>query len=181
MSAKVLKPLKLGYVGSWRTKADERRRGKATWKNIRRRILERDNYTCVYCEYRDENAKQVNHIDGNPKNNADDNLETICHECEKINHSGFWAQVQGTLEVYQESKYNQNDIIRFTRELRQKGSTDEEIKVFLGLKNRVTWEEDLGYLSTLFGFISSRPFRSMSKPLLSEEEQKDRLGDRANS
>ncbi|TMI23042.1 DUF1129 domain-containing protein [Candidatus Bathyarchaeota archaeon] len=135
----------------------------------------------MYCEYGDENAKQVNHIDGNPKNNAEDNPETICHDCEKINHSGFWAQVQGILEVYQESKYNQNEIIRFTRELRQKGKPDEEIKAFLGLKNPVAWEEDPDYLSKLFGFISSRPFRRMPKPLLSEEEQKDRLGDRANS
>jgi len=49
------------------------------------------------------------------------------------------------------------------------------------LKNPVAWEEDPDYLSKLFGFISSRPFRRMPKPLLSEEEQKDRLGDRANS
>jgi len=40
--------------------------------------------------------------------------------------------------------------------------------------------EDLDYLSSLFGFINSNPFKKMPKPLLSEEEQKERLKDRAN-
>ncbi len=179
-----MKPLKLGFEGSWRTKADERFRQSATWKKIRGKILERDNYTCVYCEYRNENtaenAVQVNHINGNPKNNADDNLEIICRDCHKILHSGFWALVQGILEIYQESKYSQNDIIRMTRELRSEGKTDDEIREFLGLKGRVSWKEDLDYLSRLFGFINSRPFKKMPKPLLSEEEQKERLEDRPN-
>ncbi len=175
-----MKQLKLSYIGSFRTKADERRRGKATWRKIRTKILERDDYTCVYCGYRDVNSKQVNHIDGNPKNNAEDNLETICHECEMINHSGFWAQVQDIVEVYRESKYSQNDIIRLTRELRAQGKTDEAIRDYLGVRERVPWEEDLDYLSKLFGFISSRPFRKIPKPLLSEEEQQERLEDRKN-
>src|SRR5213594_54593 len=106
--------------------------------------------------------------------------ETICRDCHKILHSGFWAQEQDFLEIYQESNYSQNEIIRHTRDLRARGKTDEEIKEFLGLKSPMPWEEDLDYLGKLFGFISSRAFKRMQKPLLSEEEQKERLEGRAN-
>src|SRR2546427_11424289 len=137
--------------------------GKATWKKIRLKIFERDNFTCVYCEYRNsnisENEVQVNHVDGYPKNNSEDNLETVCRDCHRVLHSGFWALKQDKLEVYQESKYDQKDIITTTRELRAKGKTDEEIRQFLGLKGRVPWVEDRDYLSGLFGFINSNPFK----------------------
>lgn len=157
---------------------------KAAWKNIRRRIFQLDNYSCVYCEYRNEDIKhneiQVNHIDGNPKNIDESNLETACRDCHRILHSGMWALAQDKLEVYQESNYSQKDIIILTRELRARGKKDEEIRDFLGLKGRVPWEADLDYLSKLFGFINSNPFKKMPKPLISEEEQRERLEDRAN-
>ena len=130
-------------------------------------------------EIKSENAIQVNHIDGNPKNEADDNLEVVCRDCHKILHSGFWALKQGILEIYAESNYNQNDIVRMTRKLRANGKKDEEIRDLLGLKRQVEWEEDLDYLSKLFGFISSRPFKQMPKLFLSEEEQRRRLEHKA--
>ncbi len=101
-------------------------------EEIRNRILERDNHTCAYCEYKNEDEMHVNQIDGNPKNDSDDNLESVCRDCEKFNHAGFWSRVQGILELYQESKYSQNDIIIRTRELRSQGKTDQEIKELLG-------------------------------------------------
>jgi len=105
-------------------------------------------------------------------------LETICEHCEKINHSGFWAHEQNILEIYEESKYGQNNIIRITRDLRNQGRPDEEIKEYLGLKRRVPWKEDRDYLTNLFGFVSSRRFERRPKPLLSEEEQRERLDER---
>lgn len=47
-------------------------------------IRERDNNTCQCCGFRAENYQQVLHINGNPRDFADDNLLTtciFCHQC----------------------------------------------------------------------------------------------------
>ena len=54
--------------------------------NQRKRILERDGHRCVWCGVGTEyNGKpltlQVDHIDGNRKNNSDENLRTMCPNC----------------------------------------------------------------------------------------------------
>jgi 5-methylcytosine-specific restriction endonuclease McrA len=60
----------------------------SAWKNKRREILKRDNYTCTNC---DERATEVHHkIELTPKNINDirialgnDNLVSLCHDCHK--------------------------------------------------------------------------------------------------
>src|SRR5438034_11552109 len=112
----LVKQLRLGYELAWRTKADQRFMQSAEWKKvIRPQILKRDDYTCQYCDYRSEKSMQVNHVDGNPKYNIDSNLETICGDCHKINHSGLWGAVFKTLDVYEKSGFSQTDIVRITR------------------------------------------------------------------
>ena len=65
--------------------------------------------------------------------------------------------------------------------MRDEGKPDEEVIKFLGLKNMVPWKQDLDYLASKFGFISSR---KMSKSglgvTLTEEEQKESLKNRDN-
>ena len=173
------KPLKLSYELSWRAKDDERFSRSVEWKNIRSRILTRDGYTCRYCGFKAEKGMQVNHIDGNPKNHDDANLEVVCPSCHMIMHSGLWAAVRGVILIFRKSKYTQNEIIRITREMRATGKNDVEIIAYLGLEEQVPWKENLNYLSGLFGFISSRLYTPTSKPLLSEEEQRDRLHNRS--
>jgi hypothetical protein len=95
-----------------------------------------------------------------------------------ITHIGLWCAVLGVVNLYEESKYSQNDIIRITRDMREKGKRDDEIISFLGLKKEMPWRKDLRYLSGLYGFVSSRQPRKRTKPLLSEEEQRRRLGAR---
>lgn len=56
------------------------------WKNCRREVLRRDNYTCAYCSGR---AEEVHHVvELNPDNIHDDNialnpdnLMSLCHNC----------------------------------------------------------------------------------------------------
>ena len=74
-----------------------------------------------------------------------------------------------------------NDIIKITGKMRDEGESDEEIIRFLGLKNMVPWKQDLDYLATKFGFISSKKlYKSKIEVTLSEEEQKESLKNRDN-
>ncbi len=171
-----MKKLVLSYELSWRTAEDKKFMRTAEWKRIRKRILERDKFTCPYCGVQRKEFMQINHIDGNPKNHLDDNLEVICSACHKITHSGLWADVFGVLDVFQKSDYNQNEIVSITGKMREEGKSDDEIIKFLGLENKVPWEQDFEYLSNKFGFISSRKLdKSGSGKTITEEEQRNSL------
>jgi hypothetical protein len=176
-----LKKLVPSYELSWRTRNDEEFAKSSEWRNkIRPRILLRDNYTCQYCGFRSEKGMNVAHIDGNPKNNQSRNLEVVCGMCHMITHAGLWCAIFGVVDLYAESKYSQNEIIKITREMREKGKRDDEIISFLGLRTPMPWRQDLKYLSRLYGFVSSRQPRSRTKPLLTEEEQRRRLSARGH-
>jgi len=131
-----------------------------TWLSLRKKILERDNYTCQYCGYRSKKYQLAHHLDGNPNNNKENNLITVCQMCNLILHSGQGCEVKGVLELYKGSKYTQNEIIRITREIRDAGKRDEEIIKFLGLKGRMPFKMDKSYLKKLYGFVTSRPTRT---------------------
>lgn len=176
-----MKKLVLSYELAWRTSEDQKFMKTKTWKEIRQRILDRDNYTCQYCGVQRKEHMQINHISGNPKDHSDVNLEVICSSCHHITHSGLWCAVFKTMDVYEESKYSQNEIIRITGKMRDEGKTDDEIIEFLGLKNKIPWKQDRDYLSTKYGFITSRkPDKTSSGVTLTEEEQKQSLQNRKN-
>lgn len=120
----------------------------------------------------------MNHIDGNPKNNTDSNLEVVCPDCHRVMHAGLWVVVKGTMKIYNKSNYPQSDIVRITREMRAQGSKDEEIIKFLGLAGPMPWKQDLAYLKPLYAFNTSVRPRESSKPLLTEEEQKEAVRNR---
>ena len=65
----------------------------------------------------------VAHIDGNPKNNRDENLEVICPMCHMITHTGLWCAVFGVVDLYAVSKFSQNDIIGVGRQMREERKT----------------------------------------------------------
>lgn len=77
-----MKKLTLSFADpkSWRTNIKEKIT-KDEWKILRLKILKRDAYTCQYCGFKAEKWQIVHHIDGNPNNNEEDNLETICPMC----------------------------------------------------------------------------------------------------
>jgi len=176
------KPLVLGYELAWRTEDDKKFMKSAKWKRIRNSILDRDNFTCQYCGSTPvRQFLHINHIDGNPKDHTEENLEVICAACHKIAHSGLWAMVFKTIDVYEESKCNQNQIVQFTGKMREDGKSDEEIIEFLGLKKKVPWKQDLNYLSSKFGFITSRKMlKNKSGVSLTESQQKVSLKNRKN-
>lgn len=140
---------------TWRNNIQEKI-AKEDWKKLRLKILKRDDYTCQYCGFRAEKWQIAHHIDGNPNNNEDTNLETICPMCNLIHHSGQGCVVQGIVDLYTESNYSQNEIVQITRKMRAEGKTDQEIINFLGLKEKMPFKMDVSYLRNLYGFVTSR-------------------------
>ena len=141
---------------TWRTPNDAEKLNQEEWKELRRKILQRDDYTCGYCGFRAEKFQIVHHIDGNHANNNEDNLETVCPMCNLVHHAGQGCVVQGIVDLYEKSNYSQNEIITITRKMRAQGKRDEEIIKSLGLKTKVSFEMDKDYLRKLFGFVTSR-------------------------
>lgn len=129
---------------------------KEQWKEIRLKILERDKYTCQYCGFKAEKWQIVHHIDGNPNNNTENNLETICPMCNLIHHADQGCVVQSVVDLYRQSKYSQNEIIQITRKMRAQGKSDQEIISYLGLKDKASFKMKREYLEKLFGFVTSR-------------------------
>ncbi|MFH1750773.1 MAG: HNH endonuclease [Candidatus Micrarchaeota archaeon] len=144
----------------WRTKSQSKWLDGEEWKRLRQKILERDDFTCAYCGYRSEKYQIVDHIDGDPENQGDGNLQIICQMCNLIKHSGQGCELKGIVDIYKESKYSQNEIIRITREMRDSGAKDEAIIKHLGLKELMPFRMDREYLRKLFGFVTARKSRN---------------------
>ena len=151
------KKLYLSFVPpeTWRDNIQEDI-SKEEWKTLRAQVLKRDDYTCKYCGFQCDKWQIVHHLDGNPNNNDLSNLDTICQMCNLIHHAGFGCVVQEVVDLYELSNYSQDEIIKYTREMRAFKESDFKIKEFLGLKNKVEFRENKDFLKTVFGFITSR-------------------------
>lgn len=55
-------------------------------KEVRKIILERDNYTCYYCGFRSERHQEIHHLDHNHDNYDHSNLTTVCPLCHQASH-----------------------------------------------------------------------------------------------
>jgi len=153
-----MKPLVLSFAPpeKWRNPHQTKELRGGEWQVLRKRILKRDDYTCVYCGYKSEKYQIVDHIDGDPENNKDDNLQVICQMCNLIKHSGQGCEIKGIVDLYRRSKYPQHVVIKITRKMRDEGASDTEIIKVLELQYKVKFKMDRDYLRNLFGFITSR-------------------------
>lgn len=141
----------------WRNESQTRLLQGEEWQAIRRRILQRDKYKCAYCGYCAKKFQIVDHIDGDPGNNSDDNFQIVCQMCNCVKHAGQGCVIKGVVELYRISWFSQNTLIILTRFLRDSGKSDEEIKKLLGFDEQVPFEMDREYLKPLFAFVTSRP------------------------
>ncbi|MBI5228074.1 HNH endonuclease [Candidatus Micrarchaeota archaeon] len=118
-------------------------------------VLERDNYKCSYCNFHAEEWQTINYIDGDSSNNKKSNLTTACPMCNLVLNTPLGCQIEGIVELYQVSAYDQNKIVQLTRKMRAEGKKDDEIRRSLGLKIKVPFKMNKRYLNSLFAFITS--------------------------
>ncbi len=89
MSRRPLLPITLGAKReTWRMGDSEHDRDEE-FRNIRPKILERDNYTCRFCAFHSRGYQEVHHLDDNHQNNRPENLVTACPFCHSCFHIGF--------------------------------------------------------------------------------------------
>src|SRR3990167_6636220 len=90
----------------WRNSAQSKKLDGDEWKVLRQKILARDNFTCAYCGYRSDKYQIVDHIDGDPENNSDENFQIICQMCNLVKHSGQGIVLRKGVDLYKKSNFS---------------------------------------------------------------------------
>ena len=71
-------------------------------KVIRRYLLKKNNYKCELCGWGKQNPftltypLEIHHLDGDPKNNKEENLQVICPNCHSLTKDYRGAKTKGT-------------------------------------------------------------------------------------
>lgn len=63
-------------------------------------ILERDQFSCRYCDWQAQKYQEVHHLDDDHGNNADGNMVTACCLCHLCNHIGFAGAKGSAVLIY---------------------------------------------------------------------------------
>jgi hypothetical protein len=152
-----MKVLRLNYLDpdDWRSRGDRAFLSSATWRNLRRQVLQRDDHTCVYCGHRDLRGMEVNHITGH-RDQGLDNLETVCPLCHRVLHAGLFAAIHGSLLIFARAAYDQNEIIRRSWQARAEGVPDRPLMESLGLAEPRAFRMDRAYLAGHYGYVVQR-------------------------
>lgn len=113
--------LRLGVSDAWRSTrpaSDRKKLGMDTnspeWRALRQKVMDRDDYRCVYCSFRARGYQIAHHIDGDPTHSVLENLVCICQACNSIVHCGR-AGGLGEIELWQ-SPMTQAAIVQMCRE-----------------------------------------------------------------
>lgn len=117
--AKIVQPgnLRLGVTNDWRSKRADQTKldtNSKEWRDLRQKVLDRDNYKCQYCGFRARNYQIVHHLSGVPDDHRMENLTTTCAACNCIVHCGF-ASAKGWITLIK-TPMSQEAIVTMCRE-----------------------------------------------------------------
>ena len=131
------------------------RMGPKEMEKLQNEIHLRDGFKCAYCGFKGKEWQTLGYIDGDVGNKSRSNLATVCPMCNLILNTMLGCKIEGIVELYETSKFNQNRIIQITRKMRSDGKSDVEIIRFLGLRDKVPFKPEKEYLKGLYGFVTS--------------------------
>lgn len=143
----------------WRSPDQKQRLTTEEWKALRDEIKARDNYTCRFCGLRSDYWMTADHADGDPTNDDQANLQTLCFWCHMVKHAGLWCVIYHVMDLYENpGTLRQVEVIRRIRVLREQGMTDDQILLELGLSKKVPFKQDHQYLRGKIAFITTRTY-----------------------
>ena len=67
---------------------------------VRRRALERDDYTCRFCAFRSPKWQEVHHFNDDHHDNSLENLVTACQYCHMCQHIGLWGSKREAVLIW---------------------------------------------------------------------------------
>jgi len=119
--SKILRPSVMRHSEWWK----QEERDPLEWKAIKDAAKKRDNYTCVYCDFRALKWMQVNHVGAEDSHDLT-NLETVCNPCHSVLHIGANCS-EGIMSVIY-SDADQVRIVNYTRRLLLSGATWSQVE-----------------------------------------------------
>ncbi len=131
------------------------------WRRLRKTVLERDNWTCVFCGHRARKWMNLHHVRSS-RSNSPKNLVPVCVACHAVLHIGYNLSL-GVIEIWQ-SKLSQVEIVRRTREGVRQGRTLSSIKRSLRLKRGSLPPKSIDWANQLVLGMGRKSRASLEEP-----------------
>lgn len=110
------------------------------YASIRQQILERDDFTCAYCDFRSPKYQHVHHLNDDHAINKPENLATACPLCHQCFHLGLAGVHNSGVMIYlpELTQAQLNNLVRtcFVA-IANKGENEEAARaIYASLENR---------------------------------------------
>lgn len=70
------------------------------FEQVRRRVLERDDFSCRFCTFRSPKWQEVHHFNDDHSDNRLENLVTTCQYCHMCQHIGLWGSKREAILIW---------------------------------------------------------------------------------
>ncbi len=167
----------------WRRDDEHAIHADEQFKDVRSSVLQRDAYTCVFCNFKSAKFQEIHHLDDDHTNNTESNLVTVCTLCHQVHHLGMCGVRNGgflaAIPELTQTEVNQVARAVFVAEVSALGASQEARERLRSLY-AIFEVRGADTLKHLFGLDISAPLtfaQLLSDPVAFPDELYARRGD----